>query len=176
MCINNRLIDKCKLSKAKTCASSKSINVRSICVTKLLTKLQFTNINNIHQQNSRDGAEQIDQNDVNHQNNSQGNTNQTNHGNSMTNKQSDLFNVALWNAQSVGNKIPTVNGYLNDPDLDMDFIVESWLSDQDKMKIGDLEGKGYRIEHTLREERKGGGIISFQKIAKCKENQPTFCD
>ncbi len=96
---------------------SKSINVRSICVTKLATKLRFTNINIIHQQNSPDGAEQIDQNDVNHQNNSQGNTKQTNHGNSMTNKQSDLFNVALWNAQSVGNKIPTVNDYLNEHDL-----------------------------------------------------------
>ncbi len=62
----------------------------------------------------------------------QDNTKQTNHCNSMTNKQSDKCNVALWNAHSVGNKIPTINDYLNEHDLDMYFIVESWLSDQDK--------------------------------------------
>ncbi len=133
----------------------------------------MTNINNIHQQNSPDGAEQIDQNDVNHQNNSQGNTKQTNHGNSMTNKLSDLFNVALWNAQSVGNKIPTVNDYLNEPDLDMYFIVEYWLSDQDEKKIGDLEENSSTVEHTPREERKGG-ICLFKKELNVKKINPYF--
>ncbi len=46
--------------------------------------------------------------------------------------------ISLWNAQSVGNKTPTVNDYLreHDPDdLDMHFIVQSWLCDHDKKKM-----------------------------------------
>ncbi len=44
-------------------ASPKPINVRSICATKPVTKLQLANINNIHQQQiSSEGAEHMDQN------------------------------------------------------------------------------------------------------------------
>ncbi len=59
----------------------------------------------------------------------------------------------------------------------MYFIVESWLSDQDKKKIGDLEENGYRVEHTLWEDKeRWWNYLSFQKRTKCKENHPPFCD
>jgi exonuclease III len=73
------------------------------------------------------------------------------------------FKVCMGNAQSLGNKIPTMASYLVDHDLDMCLIVESWLTDQDKTKIGNLEKEGYHTKITPREERKGGGIICIYK-------------
>ena len=73
------------------------------------------------------------------------------------------FKVCVGNAQSLGNKIPTMASYLVDHDLDMCLIVESWLTDQDKTKIGNLEKEGYHTKITPREERKGGGIICIYK-------------
>ena len=75
----------------------------------------------------------------------------------------DLFNICVGNARSIGNKIETTANYLHDQDLDMYLVVESWLSEADEIRIGDLEENGYKVKITPREDRKGGGIICIHK-------------
>ena len=38
----------------------------------------------------------------------------------------------------------------------MYLVVESWLSEADEISIGDLEGSGYKVKITPRQDRKGG--------------------
>ena len=46
----------------------------------------------------------------------------------------------------------------------MYLIVDSWLSYQDQVKIGDLEDNGYKVIQAPRQSRKGGGIICVYKM------------
>ena len=45
----------------------------------------------------------------------------------------------------------------------MYLIVESWLPENDKKKIGDLKENGYEVLHTPRKDRLDGGILCLHK-------------
>ena len=83
--------------------------------------------------------------------------------NHTNNSNKKPFTFASANARSVGNKINEIKSYIEGQDLDMYFIVESWLNREEKKKIGDLEENGYKTKHAPRDNRKGGGIICIYK-------------
>jgi hypothetical protein len=83
--------------------------------------------------------------------------------NKVGKKHLDLMNICVCNAQSVGKKIPTINEYKQNHDLDVYLIVESWLYENDEKKIGDLKENGYKILQSSREERRGGGVLCLYK-------------
>ena len=70
----------------------------------------------------------------------------------------------LWNAQSLRNKTQLVSSYMNEKELDVYFIVESWLSEDDSVVIGELENSGkYRLINKPRPNRNGGGVCCIHR-------------
>ena len=69
-----------------------------------------------------------------------------------------LTSFCLMNAQSVRNKTETIVDYILEKDLDICAFTETWLSEQDNIKIGDLTPSGYCFSHVPRSDRPGGGV------------------
>jgi hypothetical protein len=68
------------------------------------------------------------------------------------------------NAQSIRNKTIMIREYILEKDLDILFIVETWLSETgDEVYIGDITPTGYRMVQKPRKNRKGGGIMVIYK-------------
>ncbi len=67
--------------------------------------------------------------------------------------------VALWNAQSLRNKIEITKQYLLDEDLDMLLVTESRIKESgDDEIIGKLQPPGYKLQHYPRSNKDGGGV------------------
>ena len=64
----------------------------------------------------------------------------------------------LWNACSLQNKLDVFTALLEDEDLDIAAVTETWMSAQQNNITAELRDKGYQIYHFNREERKGGGV------------------
>ena len=64
----------------------------------------------------------------------------------------------LWNPQSLQNKIADFIGLLEDNDIDISFITESWMTSQNNQTSALLQEAGYNIFHFCRQNRKGGGV------------------
>lgn len=69
----------------------------------------------------------------------------------------------LLNARSLGNKTDDVSEYISDLDVDILAVTESWLSDLDSVKIGDVTPEGYLYRHVPRENRSGGGVAVISR-------------
>lgn len=54
----------------------------------------------------------------------------------------DFINIAVFNAQSLKNKLNSVKQYLTDNDIDISLISESWLKDDDYLEISKLQDRG----------------------------------
>ena len=64
----------------------------------------------------------------------------------------------LWNPQSLQNKIADFISLLEDNDIDISFITESWMTSQNNQTSALLQEAGYNIFHFCRQNRKGGGV------------------
>ncbi len=71
--------------------------------------------------------------------------------------------VGLWNAQSVGNKTQIVKENILEDNIDLYFLVESWLHENSNKTIGDMCPPGYKHKQATREHKKGGGIVCIYK-------------
>jgi hypothetical protein len=72
--------------------------------------------------------------------------------------------IACLNAQSIRNKTTPLREYIIEKDLDIFFIVETWLSEAgDEVHIGDITPEGYRMISKPRKNRQGGGIMVIYK-------------
>ena len=69
-----------------------------------------------------------------------------------------LTSFCLMNAQSVRNKTETIVDYIIENDIDICAFTETWLSEEDNIKIGDLTPSGYSFSHVPRSDRPGGGV------------------
>lgn len=79
--------------------------------------------------------------------------------NGKTNVNQDSLNLALWNAQSLKQKINLIKDFKLENNLDLIFITESWLKNEDVVEIGQLLDNGtYKFLHTPRSGRPGGGV------------------
>ena len=64
------------------------------------------------------------------------------------------------NARSVRNKAEDIANFILDESIDILTITETWLKsgDYDKVTLGNLVPKGYKLMHTPRAKRRGGGV------------------
>ena len=96
-----------------------------------------------------------------------------------SNKSSKAKNIqlAVCNARSVKNKTTAIVDYVIENDLDVVAITETWLGDDevDKVPIGNLCPKGYKLVHEPRPCGRGGGVGILHKdtlsISKVKDHQ-----
>jgi hypothetical protein len=76
----------------------------------------------------------------------------------------DYVTIGLWNAQSLRLKTQLVSSYMAEKNIDLYFIVETWLSDENTSVIGELlSGGDYRLINKPRLNRIGGGICCLHK-------------
>ena len=70
------------------------------------------------------------------------------------------FNCSLINIQSVGNKTNKIRNLINDQDLDICMLTETWLKKDlgDSSKINEMTPKLFNFYHVPRENKNGGGV------------------
>ena len=80
---------------------------------------------------------------------------------------------ALVNIQLVGNKTCKIRDYINDNNLDILMLAETWLNNYDSAKIREMTPDTHALLHVSRGYRRRGGVgifisKSFSKIRKEK--------
>ena len=78
------------------------------------------------------------------------------------------LNCALVNIQSVGNKTYEIRDYINDNELDILVVTETWLTNYDNAKIKEMTPDTHTFLHVPREDRRGGGVGMFISNSFCK--------
>jgi hypothetical protein len=73
------------------------------------------------------------------------------------------MNLALWNPRSIRNKTITCNDYIIDQDIDVIFLVETWLATDDPVVIGEVKPNGYTFLNVPRGTSNHGGIGILSK-------------
>ncbi|XP_072020412.1 uncharacterized protein [Amphiura filiformis] len=71
---------------------------------------------------------------------------------------SNSLSICQWNARSVGNKTTTCSDYVLDNNIDALFLTETWMSELDNVKIGELCPPGYNFINIPRDYNKCGGL------------------
>ena len=69
----------------------------------------------------------------------------------------------LWNACSLNKKLNDFTSLLEDEDLDVAAITETWMASQLNNVTAELRDKGYNIYHFNRDDRIGGGVALIYK-------------
>ena len=69
----------------------------------------------------------------------------------------DSLSCLLWNVRSLNNKVLDVMSYLDDKCIDIFFVTETWLIDDNNAQTSLIrESSCYNIFHTARKTRGGG--------------------
>ena len=66
--------------------------------------------------------------------------------------------VGLLNAQSVKNKALDIIDHVNDNNLDLVALTETWLTDNDTVHKAELTSNGFTIHSATRKQKRGGGV------------------
>lgn len=69
----------------------------------------------------------------------------------------------MWNAGSLHNKLGTFTDLIDDEDIDIAAVTETWMTSQHNHITAELRDKGYGIYHFNREIKKGGGVALIYK-------------
>ena len=64
----------------------------------------------------------------------------------------------LWNARSLQNKLEDLLALLEDADIDVAAITETWFTSQQNSYTATIRDKGYDICHFNRDSQRGGGL------------------
>ena len=76
--------------------------------------------------------------------------------------QSPTISCFIWNAQSLNNKVHLFIEFLEDNQIDIACITETWFSDEGNITTFAIKEAGYEIEHTYRDKR-GAGVCIIWK-------------
>lgn len=83
----------------------------------------------------------------------------------------------LWNAGSLNKKLQDFIALLEDEDLDIAAVTETWLASQHNNATAELRDKGYTIYHYNRDVKKGGGVaLIFKSNFKFVSGKTFSCD
>ena len=74
-----------------------------------------------------------------------------------------VINCANWNVRSLNNKINQVMNFLVDNNIIILFVTETWLTDQNNNTTAQIKDHGYKIHHSHRSSRPGGGTALIYK-------------
>ncbi len=90
-----------------------------------------------------------------------------------------MTNLALINCQSACNKADVIKDHLIDHDIDILSLTETWFKSQHDQRTSDITPSGYKLVHTPRTGRKGGGVALLYKsglmlsVLKLTDEQPS---
>ena len=89
----------------------------------------------------------------------------------MPNLESTI-NLVSWNVQSLANKIHVVLQLLNDQNIDISCLQETWFSSETNITTSIIKESGYNISHTFRSNKRGGGVAILwkSKLESLKRN------
>jgi exonuclease III len=73
-------------------------------------------------------------------------------------KAGESINCASWNVRSLNNKVENVMNFLEDYNISIFFVTETWLTDQNNNTTARIKDRGYRVYHTSRNGKAGGGV------------------
>ena len=76
---------------------------------------------------------------------------------------SSIVRCVSWNVQSFVNKVDEVMSILNDNDIDIACISETWLSSQSNSTTAKIKSYDFDIQHSFREKRGAGVAIIWRK-------------
>ena len=80
----------------------------------------------------------------------------------------------MWNPQSLQNKLFDFIQTLEDNDIDIAFITETWMTCASNLTTGLLKESGYSMFHSFRSDQKGGGVAVLTKTSFLVKNSKTF--
>ena len=83
------------------------------------------------------------------------------------------MNCLLWNPQSLQNKALDFIQLLEDEDVDIAFITESWMPSQNNHTSALLKDFGYSMYHCHRPDKVGGGVAIIAKANFVPKNGKT---
>ena len=84
------------------------------------------------------------------------------------------MNCLLWNPQSLQNKILDFIQILEDNDIDISFISETWMTSQNNLTSALLKESGYTMYHYCRPNKQGGGVAIIAKSTFTPKNGKTM--
>ena len=85
-------------------------------------------------------------------------------------RQTHQLTFCLWNAQSLHHKL--TKSYIDENDIDLYFIVETWLNNDETAVIGELEDGGrFRMINNPRHGRSVGGLCCLHKTSQNVKNK-----
>ena len=87
---------------------------------------------------------------------------------------SQVIKCLVWNPRSINNKIETFIQMLEDDDIDIAAISETWLSSLNNYVTGYLRERGYNIYHYHRDAKRGGGVSIISKHTLSMEQSKTY--
>ena len=84
----------------------------------------------------------------------------------------------LWNPKSLQNKVRDFIQMLDDNDIDISFVCETWMTGSNNLTSALLRESGYSMYHDFRKDKLGGGVaiiarsILHPKIVKFSSIKP----
>ena len=75
----------------------------------------------------------------------------------------DVVNFMLFNPRSLNNKVESLMGLLEDKEIDIAAICETWITNHCTPTTAAVKSHGYSIVHNFRADRKGGGTALIFK-------------
>ena len=69
----------------------------------------------------------------------------------------------LFNPRSINNKVGNLMGFLEDKDIDIAAICETWITNQNTPTTAVIKSYGYSIQHNFRANKRGGGTALIFK-------------
>ena len=83
----------------------------------------------------------------------------------MKSNQGELakLNLLVWNTRSLNNKCDDVMVFLQDHDVDIAFVSETWMTQQANNTSATIKYYGYNITHNYRQMSMGGGTAVIFK-------------
>ena len=84
------------------------------------------------------------------------------------------MNCLLWNPQSLQNKVLDFIQLLEDNNIDIAFITESWMTCQNNHTSALLRESGYTMYHNFRQDKVGGGVAIVAQTSLIPKNGKTM--
>ena len=80
----------------------------------------------------------------------------------------------LWNPKSLQNKVPDFIQMMDDNDIDIAFVCETWMTGSNNLTSGLLRESGYSMYHDFRKDRTGGGVAIIARSIFAPKNGKAF--
>ena len=74
-----------------------------------------------------------------------------------------MTTVGLMNCQSASNKADIIKDYIQDHNIDIIALTETWFKPNDDISPAQVTHRGFKLVHASRKARKGGGVALLSK-------------